>query len=315
MSKYLIIGGTGSLGYSLVKRLYKLYTNPEIIIVSRDEDKQWRMKSLYPDIKYFIGDIREKNRIEKMIFQNQPNVVIIAAALKHIDICEKNIDDCIYTNIIGIQNVINIIYENSLKNLIPFLETVVFISTDKATSPVNVYGMCKAISERIVSDKANLVKPKFINVRYGNVLNSRGSLFPLFHDIGKDDSKTFFPVTHPDITRFFMHIDDSIDLIFNAINKGESGDTFIPKVNAFKVLDVAECFARKYEKPIRITGLRPGEKLHECLINETEKCHIIEEENYFILRKNYVSEFNHIYSSEVCADNKNLIEMMFDITK
>ena len=301
METMLIIGGTGSLGHSLVRRLMHIY---KIVIMSRDENKQWAMRKKYPGLVYIIGDMRDKIRLESILFRVKPNKIIIAGALKHIDICEHNVDECISTNIIGIQNTINTIAENAAKNLLPDLNTVVFISTDKATSPVNVYGMCKAICERMVAEKSLYLKqPRFLSVRYGNVLSSRGSLFPLFHDIGQDDSKDCFPVTNSEMTRFFMHLDESIDLILKSIEYGESGDTFIPKVRSYRIVDIANRFSKRYGKPIKVIGNRPGEKLHECLINESEKYRTLQKESYYVIKPCYQNlqsnvDFPGEYTSE-----------------
>jgi FlaA1/EpsC-like NDP-sugar epimerase len=318
METLLIIGGTGTLGYSLVQRFINMY---KIVIMSRDENKQWQMRKKYPNILYLIGDIRDKNRFENILFRVKPNKIIIAAALKHIDICEHNIDECISTNIIGIQNVINTIADNAIKNLIPELNKVIFISTDKATSPVNVYGMCKAICEKIVTEKFLFLKqPQFVSVRYGNVLNSRGSLLPLFHEIGKDNTKDYFPITNTEMTRFFMHIDESIDLIIKSIEYGQSGDIFIPKVKSYRILDIANQFSKKYGKPIKVVGNRSGEKIHECLINYTEKFRTIQKDTYSIIKPYYQSnvDFTGEYTSDLgistdITEIEKLIESTFNI--
>lgn len=296
MKSLLIIGGTGSLGNALISILLNKYN---IFIVSRDEDKQYRMKKLYPSISFFLCDIRNKERIQAIILKINPDIIIHASALKHIDICESNIDECILTNITGTQNVVNSIIENRDKLK---LEVFVFISTDKATSPVNVYGMCKGISEKIVVDKSNYDSPKFVVVRYGNVLNSRGSLIPLFHEIGKDPKQDCFRVTHKDMTRFFLSLNKAIELIINAIENGSSGDIFIPKTNSFKIMDIANLFSKKYNKPVKIVGCRPGEKIHECLINESESLRTIEKDSYFIIKPNYISNKVFEYKSDSYID-------------
>lgn len=318
METLLIIGGTGSLGYSLVRRLNRCY---KIAIMSRDENKQWAMRQKYPDLTYVIGDMRDKNRFENILFRIRPNKIIIAAALKHIDICEYNISECISTNIIGVQNIVDTVAENSVKNLIPELDTVLFTSTDKATSPVNAYGMCKALCERVIAEKSLYLKhPRFLTVRYGNVLKSRGSLFPLFHEFGQNPDKDSFPVTNSEMTRFFMDLDDSINLILQCIQFGESGDTFIPKVKSYRIHDIAKGFSRKYGKPVAIVGNRPGEKLHECLINESEKHRTIQQDNYYVIKPCYKNlqttvDFQREYTSEfsLCTDASE-IDALIEIT-
>lgn len=284
----LIVGGTGSLGNSLTDKYIK---NNKIIIYSRSENNQWIMKKKYNDnnnLFFFIGDIRDKERLESCIFKYKPNIIIIAAALKHIDICENNINECINTNIDGIRNIVNIITGYSLIENISFLETVLFVSTDKACSPVNTYGMCKSISERVMIEKTQfLTKPKFINVRYGNVLSSRGSLLPFYKDLIKNKN-LFLPVTNDKMTRFFMTLEDSVNLIEYSILYGDSGDTIVPKnIFSYKIIDIAKYFSNKYNIPIKITGIRPGEKIHETLISYTESLRTIEKDNFFIIKPTY----------------------------
>lgn len=289
----LIIGGTGSLGNCLVRLLRFKYS---IIILSRDEDKQWRMKQDYPTIKYILADIRFKDVIEEKIATLRPNKIIIAAALKHIDMCEHNIAECIKTNVYGIQNITDSIVSLVNKNSLPELNTVCFISTDKAASPVNVYGMCKSLSERIVVEKSLiLAKPKFVVVRYGNVLNSRGSILVLFHQIGKSNTRKFFPITHPEMTRFFLTLEDGVDLIEKAMEYGNNGDTYAPRIKSYKIIDIAERFSKIYQKPIEIVGIRPGEKLHECLINESESHRTIQQNGVYVIKPCYAQlEKNNI---------------------
>jgi UDP-N-acetylglucosamine 4,6-dehydratase len=301
--RILIIGGSGSLGHTLTKR----YINSnEIFIFSRGEDTQWKMKQTFgndKNLSFFVGDIRDCERVETCIFRSKPHIIIIAAALKHIDICEKNVDECINTNINGVRNVINIITKHALRDNIPFLETVLFVSTDKACSPINTYGLCKSISERIMIEKSEFIqKPKFINVRYGNVLQSRGSLIPLFKSIGENKEKKHFTVTNKDMTRFFMSLEDSVDLIDNAIIHGESGDTIIPKnISSYRIMDIAEYFSKKYDKPISVMGCRSGEKLHETLISSTESLRTELLNHYYVIKPT----FYRIYIEKVSFCGKD----------
>jgi len=306
--KILIIGGTGSLGNALTTRY--IDTN-NIIIYSRSENNQWAMKQKYnnDNLTFFIGDIRDKERIEICIFKYKPNIIIIAAALKHIDICENNINECINTNIDGIRNIVNIITTYSMIGTISFVETVLFVSTDKACAPVNTYGMCKSVSERIMIEKTQfLLTPKFINVRYGNVLSSNGSLLPFYKKLVTDTNTKFIPVTDSSMTRYFMSLDNSVDLIEYSILHGNSGDTVIPKnIFSYKIIDIANYFSKVYELPVKIIGIRPGEKIHETLISQTESLRTIETESYYIIKPTYfkmidrpvtflTSEFNSLTS-------------------
>ena len=281
----LIIGGTGSLGNCLVRLLRHKYN---IVILSRDENKQWLMHQKYPELTFIIADMRFKDVMEEKIYAVRPNKIIIAAALKHIHLCERNVGECIRTNILGVQNVVDVVAHISNKGNLPELNTVCFVSTDKASSPINVYGMCKSLGERVVVEKSlSINRPKFVIVRYGNVLNSRGSLFPLFHNIGKDDTRTFFPVTHSEMTRFFLTLEEAIALIEKAINEGENGDTYIPTVKSFRIMDIAQRFSKLYNKPIKIVGVRPGEKLHERLINESERYRTIKKGDVYVIKPCY----------------------------
>ena len=307
----LIIGGSGSLGTMLTKRYVK---SNKIFIYSRGENNHWLMKQQFnnhPNLQFIVGDIRDKEQLETCVFKTRPNIIIIAAALKHIDICESNVNESINTNITGIQNIVDLISHNSMINTIPFVEKVLFVSTDKACAPVNVYGMCKAISERIMVEKTQIIKsPKFINVRYGNVLTSRGSIIPFFNNIGKDKQIDHFPVTDDEMTRYFMTLDQSVDLIEYALQNCESGDTVVPKnIIGHKIMDIAKMFSKHYDKPIKIVGIRPGEKIHETLISFTESLRTINNGNYYIIKpshhtvKNYMifpeGEFN---SKMACID-------------
>ena len=266
----LIFGGTGSLGYELVKR----YVDNNIIYnYSRDECKHWKMKLDFnhnKNLNFIIGDVINKNKIEETLLRIKPNIIIIASAMKHIDQCEYNTDQSLNTNLLGVKNILDLIEKHQIL-LDGTLQTVLFVSSDKACSPINVYGMCKALSETLVVEKSYYVKKiKFVNIRYGNVLNSRGSIIPLLHTIGSDLEKKYFTLTNDKMTRFVMTLEQSVDLIEHTIINGESGDTVIPKLISMNVKDLVELFSEKYNKPIKITGIKPGEKLLESLINKSQ---------------------------------------------
>lgn len=218
-------------------------------------------------LQFFVGDIRDLNRVKEVIRQCQPDVIIVAAALKQVDTCELSPFESVQTNLLGTQNIVRAVTELS-----PLLigAKVLFVSTDKACSPVNVYGMCKATSERLITSQAKTGPKsiKFLCTRYGNVLESRGSIIPLFKY--QADHGQFITVTDPNMTRFLMTLDDSVDLIKFALSHGTNGETWIPRLPSMRVGDLAEIFAERSGKPIKIIGLRPGEKQHEDLINESE---------------------------------------------
>lgn len=300
--KILLFGGSGSLGRKFIDTYIK---DNEIINYSRDECKHWEMGLHYktPNLKFIIGDIRDYNSVENSILREQPHIIVIMAALKHIDRCEFAINECLQTNCIGPMNVLNSIEKNN--DRLSNLECVVMVSTDKACEPTNVYGMAKALAESAIVEKSLYIKNrKFVNIRYGNVLNSRGSIIPILHEKGRDAEVNEFSLTHPDMTRFVMTLEQSVALIEYAITHGESGDTIIPKLISLKMIDLMEIFSEKYGKPIKITGLRPGEKMLESLISETQATRLVKSESgYMHIKPVYknllVSEDIYNYNSKL----------------
>lgn len=287
--KILLFGGSGSLGNKFID----IYLGQNTIVnYSRDECKHWQMGIKYnnnPALSFIIGDIRDYARVESSILRVQPNIIIIMSALKHIDRCEYAIEECIKTNLTGPLNVVNAVESNI--DRLAGLESVVMISTDKACEPTNVYGMSKALAESAIVEKSLTIKQcKFVNVRYGNVLNSRGSIIPLLHEKGKDTAAKSFSLTHPEMTRFVMTLEQSVELIEHAILYAESGDTVIPKLVSMRLLDLMELFSEKYDKPITITGLRSGEKMLESLISETQALRLVHgPEGYMYIKPPYLS--------------------------
>jgi UDP-N-acetylglucosamine 4,6-dehydratase len=283
----LIFGGTGSLGYEIVTRYLP---NNIIYNYSRDECKHWKMKLDFnhnPNLNFIIGDIINKHKVEETLRRVKPTIIIMAAAMKHVDQCEYNTDQSLNTNLLGIKNILDSI-ESLEMMLRPNLKTVLFVSSDKACSPINIYGMCKALSESLVVEKSHYIKSiKFVNIRYGNVLNSRGSIIPLLHLIGHDKEKSHFTLTNENMTRFVMTLAQSVDLIEHALINGETGDTVIPKLISLKVNDLIEIFSEIYKKPIKITGIKPGEKLLESLINKTQSGRIKQNGDYTHIKSIY----------------------------
>lgn len=307
--KMLIIGGTGTLGESMVEKFSGDYN---IYIVSRDETKQSIMKIKYPDVNFMIGDMKDYEVIKMSIIHVNPHIIIINGALKYIDICENNVKECLETNVIGVQNVIIATTEKSLINL----QTVIFISTDKSCYPVSVYGFSKAISERILAEASLKCQKsiKYVSVRLGNLLNSTGSLIPKFIEIGTSETKKEFQVTNAEMTRFFMTLEQCTSLIQTVINHSESGEVWIPAMSAYRILDIAQFFSKKYNKPIKITGLRPGEKIHEILVNEVEMVRtqnkVIKGQQFYIIKSCYqnyhYTDLCQPYSSQNITDFKPL---------
>ncbi|AVL94844.1 putative dTDP-d-glucose 4 6-dehydratase, 5-epimerase [Moumouvirus australiensis] len=289
----MIFGGSGSLGNKLIETYYQ---NNKIINYSRDESKHWYMELKYKsnNITNIIGDIRDFDKVQQSIIRVNPDIIIVAAALKHIDRCEYEINECLDTNIKGIQNVLKVIEINKLN--IPNLKDLCFVSTDKACSPVNAYGMSKAICETLVVEKSKYIdNVKFVCVRYGNVLNSRGSIIPILENKGNDPECKEFMLTDTRMTRFIMTLDDSVKLIEYAILFGQSGEIIIPKLNSMYIKDILELFSEKYNKPIKITGLRSGERMYESLINDTQSMKTVSRNDYYHILPSY--------SKEIMADN------------
>ena len=273
--RLLIIGGTGSLGQELLAFLHE--TN-EIAVFSRDEEKQWRIKNRYPaeQIRCIVGDIRDYDSVYGALRSYRPQVVINAAALKQITTCEYHPYQSVKTNVLGVQVLVDAV------NRLGGVETVIGISTDKACQPVNVYGMSKAIQERIyVEANLHAHKTRFLCVRYGNVLESRGSVIPLFKEqIAKGGPVT---ITLPQMTRFLLSLRQSVRLILAAYRYGMPGDTWIPKVPGATVEDIARVLVDDRPVPITTIGLRPGEKIHETLVSEEEVFRTIDFKRHYVI--------------------------------
>jgi FlaA1/EpsC-like NDP-sugar epimerase len=279
--KILILGGTGSLGYALINRLV---ANNNVMVFSRDEAKHWTIRNEIQNDNLLctVGDIRDGQRVSEIISKFKPNVIIVAAALKQVDTCELSPYESIQTNILGVKNVTDAV-ERRMAYLEDELECVLMVSTDKACAPANVYGMCKAISERLITSCSNeYTNVKFVGVRYGNVLESRGSIIPLFrHQASNAEA---FTLTHDKMTRFVMTLDDSIDLILNTVEKAKSGEIWLPKLRSMRIIDLANIFSKRYGKPVKIIGMRPGEKLHEALLSDAESPRVRDIGDHYILK-------------------------------
>ena len=290
--RILIIGGTGALGKTLIKKYHQDNT---IMIFSRDEHKHVDLLKEYPNIKSHLGDIRDKDSITNSFSRFKPQVVINTAALKHVPICEENAMESVKTNILGHQNLIEV--TSNFNNL----ETLIFVSTDKACKPINIYGMCKAISEKLYYNYAESSEnSKVVMVRYGNVLESTGSVIPYFKSL-LESGQDYLPITHPDMTRFLLTLDDATDLISWAYKYKQShGKIAVPKIKAMKVTDIADCLIKEkinekqmsmafatdgddeVDVELKIVGIRPGEKLHEEMISTEEWLRTEEHDNYLI---------------------------------
>ena len=290
--KILILGGTGALGKSLIKKYY--YKN-DIIVFSRDEHKHVDLLKKYGGLESYLGDIRDKSSIENALVRYKPDVVINTAALKHVPICENNPIESVKTNIIGHQNVIESVGSHDV-------ETLIFVSTDKACKPINVYGMCKAISEQLyISFSKQQRDTKVVMVRYGNVLESTGSVIPYFKQLLEDGSD-HLPITHFDMTSFLLTLDQAVELIDWAYKFPQShGKIAVPKVKSMRVVDLANSLIKYYRKEDKVElkeiGIRSGEKLHEEMISTEEWLRTQEWQNYLITSERHNNKL-WSYSSE-----------------
>ncbi|MFT4683481.1 MAG: UDP-N-acetylglucosamine 4,6-dehydratase [Polaribacter sp.] len=276
----LITGGTGSFGKMFTRLI--LERNPKIsklVILSRDEQKHFQMAQEFPEdkfpaMRYFIGDVRDKSRLTRAF--EEIDVVIHAAAMKHVHLAEYNPMECVKTNINGAENVINAALESGVSH-------VVALSTDKAAAPINLYGATKLTSDKLFV-AANNMKGKrdirFSVVRYGNVMGSNGSVMPFFLNKRKNGEK-FLPITDDQMTRFNISLQDGCEMVFYAIEKAWGGEVFIPKIPSYRISDVATAIAPELEQ--KIVGIRPGEKLHEEMITSSDSYNTVDLGKYYAI--------------------------------
>lgn len=301
----LITGGTGSFGKRFTKLILEQFRPNKIIIYSRDELKQYEMAQEFNDncMRYFIGDVRDKERLLKAM--NGVHYVIHAAALKHVPIAEYNPMECIKTNIMGAQNVID-------AALINHVEKVIALSTDKAANPVNLYGATKLASDKLFVAANNLVGPKetkFSVVRYGNVIGSRGSVIPYFKKLIVD-GETTLPITDERMTRFLITLTEGVEFVIKNFQRMQGGEIFVPKIPSMKIVDLAKALApdMKHE----IIGIRPGEKLHEIMCPSDDSHLTIEFENHFVIKPTIVFTQKRTYEQNALGEIGKPVEQGFE---
>ncbi len=274
----LVTGGTGSFGKKFIETILEKYPQVKrIVVYSRDELKQFEMSqtfspSKYKAMRYFIGDVRDAERFKRAC--EGIDIIIHAAALKQVPAAEYNPMECIKTNIFGAENVINAALDSGVKK-------VVALSTDKAAAPINLYGATKLCSDKLFVAANNMKGPRdivFSVVRYGNVIGSRGSVVPFFLN---KRSEGVLPITHEEMTRFNISLEEGVNMVLHALEHAWGGEIFVPKIPSYKITEVAKAIGPDCK--LEIVGIRPGEKLHEEMITETDSLNTIELEKYYVI--------------------------------
>lgn len=274
----LVTGGTGSFGKKFVKAILDREPNiRRLVVFSRDELKQFEMEkdfpsSKYPGIRYFIGDVRDRDRMRRAL--EGIDTVIHAAALKQVPTAEYNPMECIKTNVLGAENIIEAVLDSQVK-------TVVALSTDKAAAPINLYGATKLCSDKLFIAANNISGSrgvKFSVVRYGNVMGSRGSVIPFFL---KKREEGVLPITHEGMTRFNISLEEGVDLVLYAMENAWGGELYVPKIPSYRITDVAKAIGPDCEHPV--IGIRPGEKIHEEMITASDSFFTIDIGKYFVI--------------------------------
>lgn len=276
----LITGGTGSFGQRFVGTVLERYRVRRLIVFSRDELKQFEMAQRYserrhPQLRYFIGDVRDAGRLE--LAMRDVDVVVHTAALKQVPAAEYNPMECIRTNVIGAENVVQAAMRAGVRR-------VIALSTDKAANPINLYGASKLASDKVfvaANNVAGAEGPRFSVVRYGNVVGSRGSVVPFFQELIRNGA-THLPITDARMTRFWITLQQGVDFVLSCLGQMRGGEIFIPKIPSMKITDLARCLAP--ELPHEIVGIRPGEKLHEVMVTEDDARNTVELDDRYVIQ-------------------------------
>lgn len=292
----LLTGGTGSFGTQFVRHVLANYSPAKLIVFSRDETKQWEMAQQFPaerhpNIRFFIGDVRDAQRLE--LAMRGVDIVVHAAALKHVPIAEYNPFECINTNVVGAENVVHAALRAGVRH-------VVALSTDKAVNPVNLYGASKLASDKIFIAANNLsgsLPTRFAVVRYGNVLGSRGSVIPFFRRLIANGARSL-PITDERMTRFWITLDSGVAFVLSSLGMMQGGEVFVPKIPSMRLVDLIPVIAPGM--PTHVVGVRPGEKLHEVMITEDDARSTVElPDRYIILWQGSGQEPDHVEARRV----------------
>ena len=301
----LITGGTGSFGKKFIKTLLEKHKPNKVIVYSRDELKQFEMGQIYNDpcMRYFIGDVRDKGRL--MLAMKDVDYVVHAAALKQVPAAEYNPMECIKTNIMGAQNVIDACIANNV-------EKVIALSTDKAANPINLYGATKLASDKLFTAANNIVgagRTRFSVVRYGNVVGSRGSVVPFFKGL-LERGATELPVTDERMTRFWLKLEDGVEFVLKNFQRMQGGEIFIPKIPSMRILDLAKAMAP--DAKIKIIGIRPGEKLHEVMCPSDLYYETVEFSDHFVIKPS-IEFYNAVdYTTNALGEKGSMVADGFD---
>ena len=301
----LITGGTGSFGKKYIERILRRWSPRKLIVFSRDELKQFEMGQVWnaPCMRYFIGDVRDGARLREAM--HDVDYVIHAAALKQVPVAEYNPFEAVKTNVYGAQMVIE-------AALAAGVEKVIALSTDKAANPVNLYGATKLASDKLFVAANNMVGPRktrFAIVRYGNVAGSRGSVIPFFRQLIADGA-TEIPITHPDMTRFMITLDDGVDFVLKNFERMHGGEIFVPKLPSMKIVDLAEAMAPSL--PHKIVGIRPGEKLHEIMCPADDSHLTIEFDDHYVIKPTISLTFAADYALNALGETGAAVAQGFE---
>ncbi|WAF84032.1 UDP-N-acetylglucosamine 4,6-dehydratase (inverting) [Metapseudomonas otitidis] len=300
-----VSGGTGSFGRSFIRSLLKRYQPKRVVVFSRDELKQYEMQQEFnaPCMRYFLGDVRDADRVQQAL--RGIDLVVHAAALKQVPAAEYNPTECIRTNVGGAENIINGAIANGVQK-------VVALSTDKASSPINLYGATKLLSDKLFVAANNITgdhQTRFAVVRYGNVVGSRGSVLPFFRKLLADGAREL-PITDARMTRFWITLDQGVDFVMRSFERMQGGELFVPKIPSARITDLAEAMAPGL--PHRLVGIRPGEKLHEMMISRDDSSHTWEFDSHFVIAPSIHFNMQYDYACDGLGGIGRAVEEGFE---